>query len=97
MDVELTICGNVRSNRTEVEISDTAGNLVAAVFEDANGWQTELWAADTYSADDLAEPITRARACLMQYPNRRGEGAPEGLTVGARALWLMQGGRFGGG
>lgn len=89
MDFELLIVGNVRSNRTEAEISDAAGSLVAVVFEDADGWQTELLATEADSVDDLAEPIARARERLVQYPNRRGEDASEGLTVIAKSLWLM--------
>lgn len=58
------------------------------------GWQTERFTAGTYTDDELAKPIAPARERLTSYPNQTGAGAPDGLTLGAKSLWLMQGGKF---
>ena len=90
MPFELLIFANVAENRTEVEIWNAGGNLVASVFQNADGWQTETWTAGEHSADELAESIARARELLEQYPNRTGEGAPLELHAAAKSLWLME-------
>jgi hypothetical protein len=39
---ETIIIGNPESCRTEAEISDKSGRRLALVYEDANGWHTEV-------------------------------------------------------
>ena len=88
---ETTIAANPDACRTEAEIADESGNRVAIVYEDSEGWHTEI-------CDDRIEPtstsfnalVENAKAVLSHYLNRRGNNLPSGLmTVGALALWLM--------
>ncbi len=81
---ETTIAANPDACRTEAEIADESGNRVAIVYEDSEGWHTEI-------CDDRIEPSsTSFKAVLSHYVNRRGNNLPSGLmTVGALALWLM--------
>jgi len=88
---ETIIAGNVDARRTEAEIADESGNRVAILYEDSNGWHTEI-------LDDRIEQtspsfnalIESAKEALSHYVNRRGDNVPNELTtVGALALWLM--------
>jgi hypothetical protein len=85
-----TIAGNLPFYRTEAEISDQEGNLICIVYEDGEGWHTELCDVGFDQNDsDLAAAVSDAKAALSRYINRRGDDAPQGLTAVALALWLM--------
>ena len=89
---ETIIVGNVDTGRTEAEIADETGNRVAVVYEDSNGWHTEI-------LDDRIEQISpsfnalmeNAKEVLSHYVNRRGDKVPSQLkTRGQLSLWLME-------
>ena len=89
--VETIIVGNVDTCRTEAEIADETGNRVAVVYEDSNGWHTEILGnrieQNSPSSNELLE---NAKKVLSHYVNRRGDNRPNELTtVGALSLWLM--------
>jgi len=88
---EIIIVGNVDTCRTEAEIADERGNRVAIVFEDADGWPTEILEAGLeQSPSHLNALMENAKETLSHYVNRRGENVPEDLvTRGALSLWLM--------
>ncbi len=88
---ETIIAANPDACRTQAEVADETGNRVAIVYEDSDGWHTEV-------LDDRVEQastsfnaiIENAREVLSHYVNRRGNNLPSELTtVGALALWLM--------
>jgi hypothetical protein len=88
---ETIIVGNVDARRTQAEIADESGKRVAIVYEDPDGWHTEV-------LDDRVEQgstsfnalVENAKEVLSHYVNRRGDNVPSQLTtVGALALWLM--------
>jgi len=87
---ETIIIGNPESCRTEAEISDKSGRWLALVYEDANGWHTEVlgdWVKQVpHSFDTIIED---AKERLSHYVNRRGENVPAAMTVGALSLWLI--------
>src|SRR6267154_3488336 len=89
---ETIIVGNVDTGRTEAEIADETGNRLAVVYEDSNGWHTEI-------LDDRIEQISpsfdalieNAKDVLSHYVNRRGDNVPSQLkTRGQLSLWLME-------
>src|SRR5882762_3289378 len=73
---ETIIVGNVDTCRTEAQIADETGNRVAVVYEDSNGWHTEI-------LDDRIEQtspsfnalLENAKEVLSHYVNRRGDFA----------------------
>jgi hypothetical protein len=86
----VTIFGNLEQCRTEAEISDGSGTKLAIVYEDSDGWHTDILDSKLIQvADDLKTAIGNAKEALSHYLNRRGEDAPEDMTRGAFALWLM--------
>jgi hypothetical protein len=88
---ETIIIGNPETCRTEAEIADESGNRVAIVYEDSNGWHTEIFGDWVKQApSNFNTLIDRAREVLSHYVNRRGDNVPcELTTVGALSLWLM--------
>jgi hypothetical protein len=87
---ETIIIGNSETCRTEAEISDKSGSRLAIVYEDRNGWHTEVlgdWVNQVPSSFDTL--IEDAKERLSHYLNRRGENMPAGMTVCALSLWLM--------
>jgi hypothetical protein len=87
---ETIIIGNPETCRTEAEISDKSGRRLAIVYEDPNGWHTEVlgdWVQQVPSSFDTL--IEAAKEALSHYVNRRGENVPADMTVGALSLWLM--------
>lgn len=86
----MTIAGNVEQCRTEAEISNESGRRVAIVYEDSDGWHTDILEPELLQLpDDLQTVIRNVKENLYHYVNRRGENAPENTTWGAFALWLM--------
>jgi hypothetical protein len=87
---ETIIVGNPETCRTEAEIADESGRRFAIVYEDSDGWHTEVlgdWVEQVPSGFDTL--IERAKEVLSHYVNRRGENVPGELTRGALSLWLM--------
>jgi hypothetical protein len=87
---ETVIVGNVDTCRTEAEISDETGMRLAIVYENLDGWHTEV--ADPrqdLSMSALNALVENAKEVLSHYVNRRGENVPGEMTVGAFSLWLM--------
>ena len=86
----VTIIGNVERCRTEAEISDSEGAVVAVVFESSEGWHTEIFVEQlNLAATDFQTAVKSAKESLSHYVNRRGENPPENATQGAFSLWLM--------
>ncbi len=86
----LTIVGNVERRRTEAEISDGTGAIVAVAYEQSDGWHTNVLEENLNQADtDFKTTVDIAIEGLSHYVNRRGENAPENATRGAFSLWLM--------
>jgi hypothetical protein len=88
---ETIIAANPDACRTEAEIADESGNRVAIVYEDSNGWHTEVLDDRIEQASSSFNAfIENAKEVLSHYVNRRGDHMPSELaTVGALALWLM--------
>jgi hypothetical protein len=89
---ETIIAGNVDACRTEAEIADDSGSRVAIVYEDSDGWHTDViddrLQISSSSFDALIE---NAKEVLSHYVNRRGNKVPSQLkTRGELALWLME-------
>jgi hypothetical protein len=88
---ETIIVGNTDARRTQAEIADEFGNRLAIVYEDSDGWHTEI--VDDRRAQSLSGfdgLIEQAEEMLLHYVNRRGDSVPSELaTVGELALWLM--------
>ncbi len=61
------------------------------VFENKEGWHTELLDKESDQSDpDFAAAVRDAKESLCPYVNRRGDDSPDGLTAGGLALWLME-------
>jgi hypothetical protein len=88
---EIIIAGNVEACRTEAEIADESGNRVAIVYEDSDGWHTEVIDDRVkQSSGSVSALIENAKEKLSLYVNRRGDNVPSELTTrGALAMWLM--------
>ena len=86
----ITIVGNVERCRTEAEISDDEGEVLAVVYETSDGWHTDIMVEQpNLAATDFQIAVANAKAGLSHYVNRRGENPPENATQGAFSLWLM--------
>ena len=88
---ETIIAANPDACRTEAEIADESGNRIAIVYEDSDGWHTEVLDDRIEKASTSFDAlIESAKEVLSHYVNRRGENVPsEFTTAGALALWLM--------
>jgi|ERR1700726_2675831 len=88
---EIIIAENLEACRTDAEIADESGKRVAIVYEDSDGWHTQVTDARIeQSAASFAALIENAKEVLSHYVNRKGENVPSGVTVaGALALWLI--------
>src|ERR1700730_14155803 len=86
----LTIVGNVERRRTEAKIADSEGVVLAIVYEEIDGWHTDILVEQLNQASaDFWTVVDNARQNLSHYVNRRGENPPENATWGAFSLWLM--------
>jgi hypothetical protein len=86
----VTIIGNVEQCRTEAEITDSQGDMLAVVYETSDGWHTDVLAEHLNQAStDFQTAVEHAKESLSRYVNRRGENPPENATWGAFSLWLM--------
>ena len=65
--------------------------LVASVYEKPDGWKIDLYQSPR-SVDlcGFFGAIATAKERLGEYPNRRGESPPEGLTAAGLSLWLSE-------
>ena len=86
----VTILGNVEQCRTEAEISDSEGTLLAVVYQTSDGWHTGVFVEELHqTATDFQAAVENAKQSLSHYVNRRGENPPDNATRGAFSLWLM--------
>jgi len=86
----VTIIGNMEQCRTEAELSDNEGAVLAVVYETSDGWHTDILVEQlNQAATDFQTAVENARETLSHYVNRRGENSPENATRGAYSLWLM--------
>jgi hypothetical protein len=88
---ETIIAANPEACWTEAEIADESGNRIAIVYENSDGWHTEIIDDQLEkSSSSFNALIENAREVLSHYVNRRGDNVPSELTtMGALALWLM--------
>lgn len=86
----VAIFGNVDKCRTEVEISDVQGTVLAVVYEAADGWHTDILVEPLNQSDiRFKTAVEKAKENLSHFVNRRGENPPENATQGELSLWLM--------
>ena len=86
----VTIIGNVEQCRTEAEISDGEGAVLAVVCETSGGWRTDILVKHlNQAAADFQTAVENAKANLSHDVNRGGENPPENATRGAFSFWLM--------
>jgi hypothetical protein len=88
---KISVCGDVTRGYTVAEI-DFGDQPVASVFETVDGWHIEFCSteATSFPLDAFSSAVVAAKERLSCYVNRRGESPPDGLTVAAFSLWLMQ-------
>lgn len=83
--------GNTQTCRTEAEISDESGNVVALVYENDHGWEIKLFREiQPEEVKDFDAVVSKAKDDLSHYVNRKGINPPEDLTAGGMSLWLME-------
>ena len=82
--------GNVDTGRTEAEITDDLGRLVAVLYEDETGWHCERTAEPMEDSRALEEFVETVKADLSHYVNRRGTNPPPGLSRAELSMWLME-------
>ena len=86
----VTIIGNVEQHRTQAEITDNQGVVLAVVYEASDGWHTDAHVEQlNQAATDFQSAVENAKESLSHYVNRRGENPPENATWGAISIWLM--------
>lgn len=86
----VTILGNVEQCRTEAEISNSEGTVLAVVYEASDGWHTDILGERlNQAAVDFQTAVENAKENLSHYVNRRGEHPTENASRGALSLWLM--------
>jgi hypothetical protein len=87
--IEIIFAGNLDACRTELQIADESGSMVAIVYEDSDGWHSETAGSQLEPSSSFHTVIENAQEVLSHYMNRRGDNAPSELTAGALALRLM--------
>jgi hypothetical protein len=86
----ITIIGNVERCRTEAEVSNSEGTVIAIVYDASDGWHTDTFVEQlNLAATEFQTAIDNAKENLSHYVNRRGENPPKNATWGAFSLWLM--------
>jgi hypothetical protein len=84
---ETIIAANPDACRTEAEIADESGNRVAIVYEDSNGWHTEVLDDRIEQASSSFNAlIENAKEVLSHYVNRRGDHMPSELCNESRCF-----------
>ena len=74
----VTILGNVEQCRTEAEISDSEGTLLAVVYQTSDGWHTDVLVEQlNQTATDFQTAVENAKESLSHYVHRRGENPTE--------------------
>ena len=65
--------------------------VVASVYEQPDGWKIDLYRSPCgLDLDEWLGAVASAKDRLREYPNRRGESPPEGLTAAGMSLWLTE-------
>ncbi len=65
--------------------------IVASVYEKPDGWKIDLYQSPRgLDLDGYLGAIASAKERLSEYPNRRGDSPPEGLTAAGLSLWLTE-------
>jgi hypothetical protein len=83
----ICIVGNVEQRRTEAEISNGEGVVLAVVYETSDGWHTDIVVEHFgEAASDLQTALDHAKENLSHYVNRRGKNAPENATQAVYSL-----------
>jgi hypothetical protein len=84
--LEVILAGNPEAGRLEAEVRNDEYELVAIVYEDNTGRHVEEHSREKLP-DDLLKKI---KDDLNTRPNRKGNEAPQGMTLGAYSLWLLE-------
>ena len=83
--LEIILAGNPEVGRLEAEVRNERYDLVAIVYEDNAGWHIEK-----HSSEILPDNVLRnIKDELGTHPNRKGNDAPSGMSVGEYSLWLL--------
>jgi hypothetical protein len=86
----VTIVGNAEQCRTEAEISNRDGMVIAVVYEASDGWHTEISHEPTnQNAADFEAIVETTKEKLSHYVNRKGANVPTNMTIVSLSLWLM--------
>ncbi len=83
-----TFVSNLGECRLDAELSASDGTVLAILFEDSAGWHLEWINAGQSSIS--RKFIEQVKVDMQQYVHRTGLQAPEGLTMGELALWLLR-------
>jgi len=84
---ETIIAANPDACRTEAEIADESGNRVAIVYEDSDGWHTEIIDNQLeQSSSSFNTLIENAKKCFLITLNRRGDNVPSELATVAHCI-----------
>jgi hypothetical protein len=84
--LEVILAGNIEFGRLEAEVRNERYELIAIVYEDKDGWHVEQQGSEKVP-DDLLEKI---KEVLSSHPNRKGNDAPDGMSLGEYSLWLLE-------
>ena len=76
----------MEAGRLEAEVHNEQYDLVAVVYEDDGGWHIEQHGTEDVP-DDLLRKIKDE---LGRRPNRKGNDAPDGMSLGQYSLWLLE-------
>jgi hypothetical protein len=83
----ISVVGNIDECRTDAEISNGSGDLVAILYEGLDGWHVERLGGAGEEVPHAV--IDEAESRLKLYVNRTGANSPLGLTRAGLSLWLM--------
>src|SRR4051812_12876714 len=66
-------------------------DVVASIYETRDGWKIDLYQSPRgLDLDGLLGAVASAKERLSEYPNRRGDDPPEGLSAPGLSLWLTE-------
>lgn len=67
------------------------GEVVASICERPDGWKIDLYLSPRgLDLNGFLRAVASAKERLGEYPNRRGESPPEGLSAAGLSLWLTE-------
>jgi hypothetical protein len=84
--------GNHDDGFTSAEIyaADNLKDYMGRVFELYDGWYIQVDDLACLQDSEFVQTILETKNELLHYVNRKGGDFPEGTTIAAISLWLMQ-------